>query len=249
MTGWRTVNDFRSLHRAGDPLILPNAWDVASARMLVAAGFPAIGTTSLGVAAVNGLPDGEGATDADTLRLVRGITGLPCHVTVDIERGSLGAATAVAAAGAAGINVEDAMGPVEPQVRLIRAVKREMPGLFVNARTDTHWQRTGDLAETLRRVRAYADAGADGIFVPGLREPTDIEAVVRAVDLPLNVLHDPCGPTVTELTALGVRRVSTGSLLFRVALAATVEAARAVRAGTPVRTIDLPTYTDLATTP
>jgi 2-methylisocitrate lyase-like PEP mutase family enzyme len=240
------VNDFHSLHRTGDPLVLPNAWDVASARLLAGAGFPAIGTTSLGVAAVNGLPDGEGATDADMVRLVRGITGLPCHVTVDIERGSVGTAVAVASAGAAGINVEDAMGPVEPQVRLIRAVKRELPELFVNARTDTHWQRAGDLAETLRRVRAYADAGADGIFVPGLREPEEIAAVVRAVDLPLNVLHDPCGPTLAELTALGVRRVSTGSLLFRVALAATVEAARAVRDGTPVRTTGLPGYAEIA---
>ena len=82
------MTDFGSLHRAGDPLILPNAWDVASARMLAGAGFPAIGTTSLGVAAANGLPDGEGATDADMVRLVRGVAGLPCHVTVDIERRS-----------------------------------------------------------------------------------------------------------------------------------------------------------------
>jgi 2-methylisocitrate lyase-like PEP mutase family enzyme len=243
------VSDFRSLHRAGAPLVLPNAWDVASARMLVRAGFAAVGTTSLGVAAAGGLPDGEGAAEAETLRLVRGITGLPCHVSVDLERGSVAMAVAVAAAGAAGINVEDAMGPLEPQARLIRAVKREAPGLFVNARTDTHWQRAGDLSETLRRVRAYADAGADGIFVPGLREAGDIEAVVRAVDLPLNVLHDPCGPTVAELTALGVRRVSTGSLLFRVALAATVEAAGAVRDGTPVRTAGLPTYAEIAAGP
>ncbi|MEV4138773.1 isocitrate lyase/phosphoenolpyruvate mutase family protein [Dactylosporangium sp. NPDC049742] len=242
------MSDFRSLHRSGAPLVLPNAWDVASARMLVRAGFVAVGTTSLGVAAANGVPDGEGATDADALRLVRRITGLPCHVTVDIERGSVGMAVAVAAAGAAGVNVEDAMGPVGTQVRLIRAVKREVPELFVNARTDTHWQRAGDLGEAVRRVRAYADAGADGVFVPGLREPGDIDAVVRAVDVPVNVLHDPCGPTLAELTALGVRRVSTGSLLFRAALAAAVEAARAVRDGTPVRTAGLPTYADMAAT-
>lgn len=240
------MTDFRSLHRAGAPLILPNAWDVASARMLVAAGFAAVGTTSLGVAAANGLPDGEGATDADALRLTRRITGLPCHVSVDIERGSVGTAVAVAAAGAVGINVEDAMGPVEPQVRLIRAVKREVPDLFVNARTDTHWQRAGDLAEAVRRVRVYADAGADGVFVPGLRAPADIAEVVRAVDIPVNVLHDPCGPTLAELTALGVRRVSTGSLLFRIALAATVEAARAVRDGTEVRAAGLPAYGEIA---
>jgi 2-methylisocitrate lyase-like PEP mutase family enzyme len=242
------VTGFRSLHRAGAPLVLPNAWDVASARALAGAGFPAVGTTSLGVAAANGLPDGEGATDADTLRLVHRIAGLPCHVSVDIERGELAVAVAVAAAGAAGINVEDAMGPMERQVRLIRAVKREAPDLFVNARTDTHWQRAGDLAEAVRRVRAYQDAGADGVFVPGLRDPADIAAVVRAVEVPVNVLHDPCGPTIAELTALGVRRVSTGSLLFRVALAATVEAARAVRDGAAVRTDGLPTYQELAAT-
>ncbi|MFF5234486.1 isocitrate lyase/phosphoenolpyruvate mutase family protein [Dactylosporangium sp. NPDC000521] len=242
------MSDFRSLHRPGAPLVLPNAWDVASARMLVRAGFVAVGTTSLGVAAANGVPDGEGATDADALRLVRRITGLPCHVTADIERGSVGLAVAVAAAGAAGVNVEDAMGPVETQVRLIRAVKREVPELFVNARTDTHWQRAGDLGEAVRRVRAYADAGADGVFVPGLREPSGIDAVVRAVDVPVNVLHDPCGPTLAELTELGVRRVSTGSLLFRAALAAAGAAARAVRDGTPVSTAGLPTYADIAAT-
>lgn len=240
------MTGFHALHRVGEPLILPNAWDVASARMLAGAGFPAVGTTSLGVAAAGGLPDGQDATGEATLRLVRALGGLPCHVTADLERGSVELAVAVAAAGAAGINVEDAMGPSEPQVRLIGAVKREVPGLFVNARTDTHWQRAGDLAETLRRVRAYADAGADGIFVPGLREPRDIEAVVRAVDLPLNVLHDPLGPTVAELAGLGVRRVSTGSLLFRVALAAVAEAAHAVRDGAPVRTAGLPTYAELA---
>ncbi|MDG6109176.1 isocitrate lyase/phosphoenolpyruvate mutase family protein [Dactylosporangium aurantiacum] len=241
------MSDFRSLHRAGEPLVLPNAWDVASARMLAAAGFPAIGTTSLGVAAANGLPDGQDATGEESLRLVRRIAGLPCHVSVDIERGSVREAVAVAAAGAAGINVEDAMGPVERQVRLIRAVKREVPGLFVNARTDTHWQRGGELREALRRVRAYVDAGADGVFVPGLRAPADIAAVVRAVDVPVNVLHEPCGPTVAELAELGVRRVSTGSLLFRVALAAAVRAARAVRDGAPVDGEGLPTYAEIAT--
>lgn len=240
------MSDFRALHRPGAPLVLPNAWDVASARLLAGAGFPAIGTTSLGVAAARGLPDGEGATDAEALGLTRAITGLPCHVSVDLERGSVGTAVAVAAAGAAGINVEDAMGPMARQVQLIAAIKKEAPGLFVNARTDTHWQRAGDLAEAVRRVRAYAAAGADGVFVPGLRAPKDIDAVVRAVDVPVNVLHDPCGLSVAELAELGVRRVSTGSLLFRVALAAAVEAARAVRDGAQVRTGDLPTYAELA---
>jgi 2-methylisocitrate lyase-like PEP mutase family enzyme len=120
-------------------------------------------------------------------------------------------------------------------------VKHEAPQLFVNARTDTYWQLPGDLSETLRRVKQYAQAGADGVFVPGLAEPADIEAVVAAVEVPLNVLFLPGRHTVASLTDLGVRRISMGSLLFRCALAAVVDTAVAVRDGLPVRA-DLPSY-------
>ncbi len=235
------MSDFTALHRAGDPLILPNVWDVASARCLAEAGFRALGTTSLGVAAAYGLPDGAGAADAETLRLTRSLAKLPVHITVDLEAGSVSAAAAVTAAGAAGVNMEDAMGPAEAHTALIRLVKRELPQLFVNARTDTHWQRPGDLAETLRRVRRYADAGADGVFVPGLAEPADIAAVVAAVDIPVNILFLPGLHTVAVLSDLGVRRISTGSLLFRAALAACADTAVAVRDGLAVRP-DLPSY-------
>ncbi|MFK3984282.1 isocitrate lyase/phosphoenolpyruvate mutase family protein [Micromonospora sp. NPDC050397] len=235
------MRGFAALHRAGDPLILPNVWDVASARRLVEAGFPALGTTSLGVAAANGLPDGVGATGADTLRLARSLATLPVHLTVDLETGSVDDAAAVAACGAAGVNLEDAMRPAEVHAALIRSVKRRVPRLFVNARTDTYWQRPGDLPETLRRVRLYAEAGADGVFVPGLAQPADIAAVVAAVDVPVNILFLPGLHTATALASLGVRRISTGSLLFRATLAASVETARAVRDGGPVR-VDLPSY-------
>ena len=236
---------FAGLHRAGDPLVLPNVWDVAGARFLVRAGFPALGTTSLGVAAANGLPDAAGAAAAETLALTRRLTELPVYVSVDIETGSVAAAVAVAAAGAVGVNVEDAMGSAEEHAALVGSMKREAPGLFVNARTDTHWQCRGDLAETLRRVRLYADAGADGVFVPGLADPADIAAVVAAVDVPVNILFLPGRHTVAALTDLGVRRISMGSLLFRAALAATVETARAVRADRPVPP-DLPSYADVS---
>ena len=236
------MSDFTALHRAGDPLILPNVWDVASARYLAEAGFRALGTTSLGVAAASGLPDGTSAADAETLRLTRSLAKLPVHLTVDIEIGSLGTAVAVAEAGAAGVNMEDAMGPAEAHAALIRSVKRELPQLFVNARTDTHWQRHGDLTETLRRVRRYADAGADGVFVPGLAEPADIAAVVAAVDIPVNILFLAGRHTIAVLSELGVRRISTGSLLFRAALAACVDTAVAVRDDLAVRP-DLPSYT------
>lgn len=235
------MTDFAALHRTGAPLILPNVWDVASARALSRAGFAALGTTSLGVAAANGLPDGQGATDAETLRLTRRLTRLPVHLSVDIETGSVAVAAAVAEAGAVGVNMEDAMGPASAHAALIRSVKREVPQLFVNARTDTHWQRPGDLADAVRRVRLYADAGADAVFVPGIAEPADIAAVVAAVDRPLNVLFLPGRHTVAALTELGVRRISTGSLLFRAALAAAVDAATAVRDGLAVRA-DLPSY-------
>ena len=238
------MTGFTALHRAGDPLILPNVWDVASARCLVEAGFLALGTTSLGVAAANGLPDGAGAAGAETLRLTRSLAELPVHLTVDIEAGSVAAAVAVAAAGAVGVNIEDAMGPAQAHAALVRSVKRELPKLFVNARADTHWQRPGDLAETLDRVRRYADAGADGVFVPGLAEPAEIAAVVAAVDIPVNILFLPGRHTITGLSELGVRRVSTGSLLFRAALAACVDTAVAVRDGLVVR-LDLPSYTQV----
>jgi 2-methylisocitrate lyase-like PEP mutase family enzyme len=240
------MNDFAALHRSGDPLVLPNVWDVASARGLVEAGFSALGTTSLGVAAAAGLPDGTGAADAETLRLTRALAKLPVHLTVDIETGSVGTGVAVAAAGAVGVNMEDAMGPAEAHAALIRSVKREVPHLFVNARTDTHWQRPGDLAETLRRVRLYADAGADGVFVPGLAEPAHVAAVVAAVDVPVNILFLPGRHTVTALAELGVRRISTGSLLFRAALAASLSTAEAVRDGLAVRP-NLPRYDQVNT--
>jgi 2-methylisocitrate lyase-like PEP mutase family enzyme len=238
------VRDFAALHSTGDPLILPNVWDVASARGLVEAGFPALGTTSLGVAAANGLPDGIGATSAEMLRLTRNLAKLPVHLTVDIETGSVDEAAAVAACGAVGVNMEDAMRPAAAHAALIRSVKRQVPQLFINARTDTFWQRPGDLPETLRRIRLYADAGADGVFVPGLAESADIAAVVAAVDVPVNVLFLPGRHTVAALMNLGVRRISTGSLLFRAALAASVDTAKAVRDGYAVR-VDLPSYTQV----
>jgi 2-methylisocitrate lyase-like PEP mutase family enzyme len=239
------MTGFAALHRAGDPLVLPNVWDVALARRLVAAGFPALGTTSLGVAAAAGLRDGAGATDPESLRLTRRLAELPVHVTVDIETGSVATAVEVAAAGAAGVNMEDAMGPAGGHAELIRSVKREAPALFVNARTDTHWQRQPDgIADTLDRVRRYADAGADGVFVPGLAEPADIAAVVAVVDVPVNILFLPGRHTVAALADLGVRRISTGSLLFRAALATALDTALAVRDGHPVRP-NMPSYAEV----
>ncbi|MFG2039227.1 isocitrate lyase/phosphoenolpyruvate mutase family protein [Dactylosporangium sp. NPDC048998] len=238
------MTPFAALHRPGDPLLLPNVWDVAGARALAAAGFAAVGTTSLGVAASHGLPDGEDAAVPETLRLVARLAPLGLHVSADIERGSVAAAVTAAEAGAVGVNVEDAMCDPEVHAALIRGVKREAPELFVNARTDTHWLRPGDLPEALRRARRYQDAGADGIFVPGVSDASEISALVEALDVPLNVLAQAGGPVLPELAGLGVARVSMGSLLFRAALAAAVETAEAVRRAEPVRA-GLPSYQDV----
>lgn len=230
---------FARLHRAGDPLLLPNAWDHACALAFAAQGFQAVGTTSLGVAAAAGLPDGAAATRAQTLRLARTLGVEPFWLSVDAEGGFSDDPQEVARfahelheAGAVGINLEDGLGPTARHAAKIAAVKSAVPGLFVNARTDTHWLGDGgDLSATLRRLDAYQRAGADGVFVPGLTDPARISALVDALDVPLNILYSPGGPTVSQLAALGVRRVSVGSLLYRRALGAAVEAMADVRAG------------------
>ncbi|QDQ10140.1 isocitrate lyase/PEP mutase family protein [Streptomyces spectabilis] len=229
---------FRALHRTGSPLLLPNAWDHASAAALARAGFPAIGTTSLGVAAAAGKADATGAAREETLRLARGIARLPALITVDIEGGFsdrpedvADLARELAAAGVVGVNLEDGrpdgtLTAVDAQCALIRAAKAAAPDLFVNARTDTYWLGAGGGTETERRVTAYQRAGADGVFVPGVRDESVIAALVGALDVPLNVLHAPDGPSPARLADLGVRRVSTGSLLFRAAVQQAVDVAQ-----------------------
>lgn len=255
---------FRALHRTDPPFLLPNAWDFASAAALADAGFAAIGTTSLGVAAAHGLPDAHGLARAETIALTHRLGRLGCPVTVDIEAGfgrdpgrpAPGEVVDLVAeltdAGAAGINLEDgrpdgSLAAIDAQVELIAAVKAAVPDVFLNARTDTHWL-TGDrpprLADARRRVEAYVAAGADGVFVPGLTEEAEIGALTAAVPVPVNILYAPGRHTVGRLAELGVRRVSCGSLLFRAALAATVRTAFAISRDEPVPTA-VPSYTDI----
>jgi 2-methylisocitrate lyase-like PEP mutase family enzyme len=230
---------FHRLHHADTPLLLPNAWDFASAAALVEAGFAAIGTTSLGVAAANGLPDATGATRRETVNLARALVGLAVPISVDAEAGfgqPAGLAEELAEIGVAGVNLEDGRGArladPDTQALIISAFKQAAPHLFVNARIDTHWLSV-DHDSTISRALRYLDAGADGIFVPGLTDPSEIARVAAAVPAPLNVLAQP-QLSARRLAELGVRRISTGSLLFRNALRATVEAACAVRDGKPV---------------
>jgi 2-methylisocitrate lyase-like PEP mutase family enzyme len=256
---------FRSLHHRPTPLLLPNAWDVASAVALSKEGFGALGSTSLGVAVASGLADGHGLTRVPTLELAAALCrSVPALITMDIENGFSDRPGEVAevcgrleAVGVVGVNVEDgrADGTLrDPELhgRIVTAIKEAAPQLFVNARIDTHWLRTRDgrtVAESLRRASAYVDAGADGIFIPGVGDRDDLETYVRRIDAPINALFAPAGPTVDELATLGVRRISTGSLLFRAGLAAVVATMRAVRDGTPLDTGAIPTYGDLQLIP
>jgi 2-methylisocitrate lyase-like PEP mutase family enzyme len=241
--------DFALLHRRGDPLFLPNAWDYASAAILAGAGYRAIGTTSLGVAASVGKRDASGETRHETLALVRLLTGLPVMLTVDIESGFSDNPSEVAEyadmierAGAVGVNLEDGRGdgtlaPLELHRAKVQAVKSRCRELFVNARTDTYWLGSAGhspLDETLLRCNEYVEAGADGVFVPGALDIGAVAAISSQVDAPLNVLYLPGTHTFNELAGAGAARVSTGSLLFRSTLRAVLEtASRAQNQGLP----------------
>ncbi|MHC5259061.1 isocitrate lyase/phosphoenolpyruvate mutase family protein [Streptomyces sp. UC4497] len=237
-----SVTPFARLHRKDVPLLLPNAWDCASAAALAGAGFEAVGTTSLGVAAAAGLPDGAGVTADATLDLARRLGRTQLLFTVDMEGGFsddpeevADLARQLSAAGAAGINLEDgradgSLTPAHQHAAKIAAVKDAVPELFVNARTDTYWLGR-EQERTEERLAAYQQAGADGLFVPGLAESDRICDIAARFERPLNILYSPTGPTLDELAALGVRRVSLGSLLYRRALGEAVATARAVREG------------------
>ncbi|MFE1935422.1 isocitrate lyase/phosphoenolpyruvate mutase family protein [Streptomyces sp. NPDC059474] len=258
---------FHRLHHGERPLLLPNAWDHASAAALVRRGFPAIGTTSLGVAAAAGLPDATGAARDVTLALARGIARLPALVSVDIEGGFGERPEEVAAlaaeldrAGVVGVNIEDGrpdgtLTPLAHQCAVLAAVKERVPRLFVNARTDTHWLAAigggtpPSLSAAAERIEAYVRAGADGIFVPALTDEHDIGALADDLgEIPLNILFTPGRHTYERLAELGVRRISCGSLLFRAALDRAVELAWTIAhpdAPAPAhQPADLPSYAE-----
>ncbi|MBO0872489.1 MAG: isocitrate lyase/phosphoenolpyruvate mutase family protein [Pseudonocardia sp.] len=233
---------FRGLHHGDAPLLLPNAWDVASALAFADAGFPAVGTTSFGVAATAGRPDAGRATREANLRLAHELSRLPIHVSVDIEDGYDDdpgrVAEFVADLGVAGVNIEDSSAErlITPGTHAakVAAIKRQVPDVFVNARVDTYWLgQDADVAATLARAHAYVDAGADGVFIPGVTEPDEISALTTDITVPVNVLVVP-GLSIDELRALGVRRVSTGSLPYRAAITAAVRVATAARDGDPL---------------
>ena len=235
------AEQFRKLHRGPHILVLPNAWDVASARILEELGYPAIATTSAGIAFSLGYPDGQRVSREQMLEVVARIArAVRVPVTADMEAGygitakdMSETARALIAAGAIGLNLEDVTGEDESshvnitlQSEKIRAIRETASSLGVplvlNARTDTYLMPIGPAEtrfdRTVERLRAYRQAGADCLFAPGLRDGETIRKLVTALDAPLNILLMAGGPSLRELEKMGVARASAGSAVMRATL-------------------------------
>jgi len=237
---------FRRLHESGC-FVIPNPWDLGSARLLARLGFQALATTSSGFAWSMGTSDNHVPLEA-TLAHLRSISnGIEIPVNADFEGGYATAPEAVAAnvsaataTGIAGLSIEDSTGdPSSPlfdftlAVERIRAARRAIDGsgtgILLTARTEGFIVGRPDLDETIRRLRAFADAGADCLYAPGIRAIADIRAVVAAVaPKPVNVLVGSDFATVAELSEIGVRRISVGGALARAAWSAFLQAAREI---------------------
>ena len=240
----------RRLHAGPGILVLPNAWDVATARLVEEAGFPAIATTSAGVAWAAGFADGERISRDEMLEAVRRITaGVRVPVTADVEGGygpspdaAAETARGVIAAGAVGLNLEDGTADgnlleLSLHVERIQAVRAGGASagvpLVINARTDAFevkgWDAARRFAEAVRRANAYHAAGADCLFVPHVSDGETIGRLARELDGPLNVIAGPPAPSIRELERLGVRRASLGPRVVQAALGLVRRAALELR--------------------
>src|SRR5260370_10618757 len=223
------VEAFRALHHGPRILVLPNAWDVASARIFEDGGCAAIGTTSAGVAFALGYADGQHIPRDEMLGVVHRVArAVSVPVTADIEAGyddAVATARAVVQAGAVGMNLEDvnhhaksdgaaSLLPIDKQVRLIHDI-RAATDLVINARTDIYLLAIGEpntrFERTVERLNAYSHAGADCLFAPGVRDAETIEKLARDVRGPLNILGVAGAPSIAELERMDVARVSVGS--------------------------------------
>jgi 2-methylisocitrate lyase-like PEP mutase family enzyme len=238
---------FRALHRTGC-FVLPNPWDVGTARYLQHLGFQAIATTSSGAAFSMGLTDGAVPRDVMLAHIRSIVEASDLPVNADFQSGYAHEPEQVAAnvrrcieTGVAGLSIEDLTGdparpfyPLELATRRIAAARAAIDAaggeVILTGRTEWKLTAQSDLDEAIRRLRAYADAGADCLFAPGLRSREEIAAAVEAVaPRPLNaIVSAASGLTVGDLAALGVRRISVGSSLARVAWGAFIRAARAI---------------------
>ncbi|SES05041.1 Phosphoenolpyruvate phosphomutase [Streptomyces sp. yr375] len=261
---YRKGAEFRALHERREAFVIPNPWDAGTARLLAGLGFAALATTSAGLAYTLGRGDGTSGVDRDeTLANARAIveaTALP--VSADLESGfgptPDDVATTIrlaAAAGLVGGSIEDSTGnpddpilPFEVAVERVAAAVEAAKSLdfpfTLTARAENHFHGHHDLADTIRRLQAYEAAGADVLFAPSLPDTDAVRAVLDAVSRPVNVLAGgPGRPSVAELRALGVRRISLGSSLSRAALGAFLRAAEEVHEhGTFAYTADAVPY-------
>jgi 2-methylisocitrate lyase-like PEP mutase family enzyme len=238
---------FLALHHEEQPLLLPNPWDRGSARLLASLGFRALATTSSGFAATLGRLDGSVTRDEALAHATSIVDATDLPVSADLENGFAdkpdGVAQTVRLAvetGLAGCSVEDYTGREDAPIydpglaveRVSAAAEAAHGGpvhLVLTARAENHVRGRPDLPDTIRRLQAYQEAGADVLFAPGLSDLEDIRQVVASVDRPVNVLARPGAPTVPELAAAGVSRVSVGGAFAFTALGAMIEAARELR--------------------
>jgi 2-methylisocitrate lyase-like PEP mutase family enzyme len=236
-------DQFRALHASGT-FLLPNPWDAGSARLLAGLGFPALATTSSGLAASLGKLDQQVTRDELVAHVAAVTAAVRIPLNVDAERcfadspaGIAETVDLLAAAGAAGISIED-YDPVAARVETLAAGAERVEaaaracarhGIVLTARAENHLYGHDDLDDTIARLRAYRAAGAEVVYAPGLRTAADIGRLVESVDVPVNVLAVAGAPTVAELAGLGVRRVSTGGTLAWAAYGALRDAARELR--------------------
>jgi 2-methylisocitrate lyase-like PEP mutase family enzyme len=231
---------FRELHVDGI-FVMPNPWDVGSAKLLASMGFQALATTSAGLAWSLGKLDMQVTRDELVAHVALVAEATPLPLNVDSERcfpdepgGVAETVRLLADAGAAGCSIEDfdpGTGAIEPLAVAVErvAMAAEAAPLVLTARAENHLHGIDDLDDTIARLCAYRDAGADVVYAPGLRDLTAIGRVVTEVGIPVNVLALPVGPSVSELAAAGVRRVSTGGALARAAYGALLAGAAELR--------------------
>lgn len=237
---------FHTLHHAPRAFIIPNPWDIGTAKLLAGMGFQALATTSAGYAYTRGLPDYQVGRDQMLAHVAELAAATDLPVSADMENGYADTLEGIAEtyrltaqAGAVGASIEDATGrPDDPIYELAEAVDRvtaavetvrTLPYPFMlTARAENHLHGRTDLKDTIRRLQAYQEAGADVLYAPGLRTREDILAVVRSVDRPVNVLMGSPGMhfTLDELSDMGVKRISVGSALSRAAFGAFLRAGR-----------------------
>jgi len=240
--------EFAALHVPGRPLLMPNPWDAGSARILAAVGFAAVATTSGGFAATLGRPDSSVTADQALRHAAAIVAAVDLPVSADLENGFADDPRAVAdtvaravQVGLAGCSIEDFRPHGEPGIYPLELAAERVaaaasaahgePGLVLTARAENFIRGNPDLDDTIARLRAYRDAGADVLYAPGLVELADIRAVVSAVDRPVNVLVRPGLPPVAELADAGVARISVGGAFAQVALAALARAGRELLGG------------------